>query len=101
MSEIGGDPGRAAARAGEARIEVYSGRYCGYCVRAKQLLKARGLDFIEHDVDADPMGRVKMMERSDGRRTLPQIFIDGRGIGGFAELYQLDRSGELERLLKG
>jgi len=65
------------------------------------LLKARGLVFIEHDVDADPQGRLKMIERSAGRRTLPQIFIDGRGIGGFAELYQLDRSGELDRLLAG
>jgi glutaredoxin 3 len=101
MSEAGSGRAHADVPATGARIEVYSGRYCGYCVRAKQLLKARGLAFIEHDVDADPDGRFKMMERSDGRRTLPQIFIDGRGIGGYAELYQLDRSGELERLLQG
>lgn len=101
MSKAGSDRAHEGAPAAAPRIEIYSGRYCGYCIRAKQLLKARGLTFIEYDVDADPLGRVKMMERSDGRRTLPQIFIDGRGIGGFAELYQLDRSGELDRLLKG
>ncbi len=93
--------GVAASAAPEPRIEIYSGRYCGYCVRAKQLLKARGLAFVEHDVDGDPQLRRLMLERSGGRRTVPQIFIDGRGIGGFAELYQMDRSGELTTLLQG
>jgi len=101
MSEAGSERACGEVAAAGTRIEIYSGRYCGYCARAKQLLKARGLDFIEHDVDADPQGRLKMIERSAGRRTLPQIFIDGQGIGGFAELYQLDRSGDLDRLLAG
>lgn len=100
MSESGSDRARAAAPAAGPRIEIYTGRHCGYCVRAKQLLKARGADFIEYDADIDPEVRRVMVERAGGRRTLPQIFIDGRGIGGFMELYQLDRSGELTELLQ-
>jgi glutaredoxin 3 len=100
MSESGNDRARAAAPAAGPRIEIYTGRHCGYCVRAKQLLKARGADFIEYDADIDLEARRAMTERAGGRRTLPQIFINGRGIGGFAELYRLDRSGELDELLQ-
>jgi len=82
------------------KIEIYSTRYCGYCVRAKQLLQARGLPFVEYFVDANPQARLLMMERADGRRSVPQIFINDRAIGGFIELYQLDKSGELARLVE-
>ena len=78
---------------------MYTARYCGYCVRAKQLLQAKGVMPIEYAIDGDDEARREMMARTGGRRTLPQIFINGQGIGGFIELYQLDRAGRLDDLL--
>ena len=80
-----------------ATIEVYSGGYCPYCLRAKSLLKQRGLEFTEYDVQADPKKRDEMLQRSNGARTIPQIFINDRHVGGCDELYALDRKGELEK----
>ena len=88
-------PGRS-----QAKVEIYTTRHCGYCVRAKQLLQARGVTFTEHAIDGDSEARRRMVERSGGRRTVPQIFIDDRTIGGFLELYQLDRDGQLHTLLR-
>ena len=79
-----------------ARVEVYTTPVCPYCVRAKRLLQARGISYEEIDVAADPELRDDVIRRS-GRRTVPQIFIDGEPIGGFDELAQLDASGELGR----
>jgi len=84
-----------------AKIEVYSGPFCPYCVRAKALLSRRQLPFVEYDVQADPGRREEMLARSDGARTIPQIFINDRHVGGCDELYALDRRGELERWLQG
>jgi glutaredoxin 3 len=80
-----------------ARIQMYTTEWCGYCVRAKALLKQRGLEFDEIRVDDDPNFRVKLQELT-GRWTVPQIVIDGRPIGGYSELWQLDRDGELKEL---
>jgi glutaredoxin 3 len=80
-----------------ARIQMYTTEWCGYCVRAKALLKQRGLEFDEIRVDDDPNFRAKLQEMT-GRWTVPQIVIDGRPIGGYSELWQLDRAGELEEL---
>lgn len=82
-----------------AKIEVYTGTYCPYCVRAKELFKKKGVDFIEIDVTDDDAGRLTMMERSNGRRTIPQIFINDQHIGGCDDLYALDAKGELDPLL--
>ncbi len=82
------------------RIVVYSTPFCGYCGAAKRLLASKGLEVTEIDVMFDPEQRRKMMEKSGGRRTVPQIFIDGRHIGGFDDLSALDASGELDRLLE-
>ncbi|MDX1455314.1 MAG: glutaredoxin 3 [Gammaproteobacteria bacterium] len=79
-------------------IEVYSSQFCGYCVHAKMLLQTRGLEFEEIRVDKEPERRHEMIERG-GQRTVPQIFIHGRPIGGFSELRQLDASGRLDELL--
>jgi len=79
-----------------ARVEVYTTLVCPYCVRAKRLLQARGIAYEEFDVGDDPDLRDDVIRRS-GRRTVPQIFIDGDPIGGFEELAQLDASGELGR----
>jgi len=82
-----------------AKVEMYTARHCGYCVRAKQLLQAKGVMLIEHYVDGDDEARHRMMERSGGRRSLPQIFINDQLVGGFMELYRLDQSGRLDDLL--
>jgi glutaredoxin 3 len=78
-------------------ITVYTTRWCGYCVRAKALLDARGLPYEEINLDDDPHFRQKLLERTGGW-TVPQILVDGRPIGGFAELWALDRAGGLDKL---
>lgn len=84
--------------AGEARIRIYGTAYCSYCMAARMLLKKKGLDFEEVFVDREASLRQEM-ESLSGKRSVPQIFVDGRPIGGFDELYALDRSGELDRML--
>ena len=80
-------------------VIVYSTGWCPYCVRAKALLERRGVPFREVRVDEDPAERATMLERSRGQRTVPQIFIGDRHVGGFDDLYALDKAGELDRLL--
>ena len=80
-------------------IEIYTTPFCAYCSRAKRLLKDKGAAFTEIDVLLDPVRRAEMMKRAEGRTTVPQIFIDGRSIGGSDELVALDASGELDTLL--
>jgi glutaredoxin 3 len=82
-----------------ARVEVYTTASCPYCVRAKRLLQARGIGYEEIDVGGDPELRAEVMTKSGGRRTVPQIFIDGEPIGGFDELAALDAAGELAGLV--
>jgi glutaredoxin 3 len=79
------------------QIQMYTTRWCGYCVRAKTLLQSRGLEFEEIFLDDDPAFRQRLLELT-GSWTVPQILIDGRPIGGYTELWQLDRSGELDKL---
>jgi glutaredoxin 3 len=81
-----------------AKVVMYTTQWCPFCVRAKALLKNKGVPFEEVDVSNDEAERTKMIETS-GRRTVPQIFIDDQPIGGFEELAALDREGELDRLL--
>ncbi len=82
------------------RIEMYSIEYCPFCSAAKALLKQKGLDYTNHDLSdlSDRDLRSKVLELS-GRTTVPQIFIDGRHVGGYTDLDALDRSGELDRLV--
>jgi glutaredoxin 3 len=80
-------------------IEMYSGDFCPYCVRAKSLLKKKGLEFTEYNVRRDPQRRSEMLERSAGARTIPQIFISGRHVGGCDELFALEKKGELDSWL--
>ncbi len=82
------------------RIELYGTEFCSFCAAARLMLKRKGLAYEDIIVSADPEARAEM-ERRSGRRTVPQIFIDGRAIGGFDELEALDKSGELDRLLGG
>jgi glutaredoxin 3 len=80
-----------------ATVQMYTTRWCGYCVRAKALLESREIAFEEIELDDDPGFRQRLLELTGGW-TVPQILIDGRPIGGYTELWQLDRSGELEDL---
>ncbi len=83
---------------GTGRVEIYTTRFCPYCMRARDLLQRKGIDFTEIPVDQDYEKRREMETRSE-RRTVPQIFIDGRHIGGFDDLHALDRTGGLDPLL--
>jgi glutaredoxin 3 len=78
-----------------ARVRVYSTQWCGYCVRAKALLESRGIDYEEISLDTDPAFRRKLFDLTGGW-TVPQILIDGRPIGGYTELWRLDREGRLD-----
>jgi glutaredoxin 3 len=82
-----------------AKVEIYTTQICPYCVRAKSLLKKKGVAFEEIDVSGDPELRQAMVERAGGRRTVPEIFINGRIIGGYDELKALDDAGQLDSLL--
>ncbi|MFY0693189.1 MAG: glutaredoxin 3 [Paracoccaceae bacterium] len=80
-------------------VEIYSSPLCGYCHAAKRLLSSKGISFQETDVLREPHLRSEMMERSQGGRTVPQIFINGEPIGGCDELYALEHAGKLDQLL--
>jgi glutaredoxin 3 len=82
-----------------ANVKVYTTLVCPYCIRAKALLKKRDVPYEEIDVSRDAEKREWLVVASGGRRTVPQIFIDDKPIGGSDELHALDRSGELEKLL--
>jgi len=77
---------------------MYTTEWCGYCVRAKQLLEKRGIEYEEVHMDEDPEFRQKLLDLT-GRWTVPQIFVDGRAIGGYMELSALDRTGGLDELV--
>jgi glutaredoxin 3 len=82
-----------------ATVEIYTTPMCPYCARAKRLLDRKGVAYSEVDLWQEPGRREEMLKRADGRRTVPQIFIDGRGVGGSDELHALEARGELDRLL--
>jgi len=84
-----------------AQIDIYTTRYCGYCTSAKALLSRKGVAFSEIDVTGDHEGRNRMVERANGRMTVPQIFIGQTHVGGYDELYALERAGKLDPLLRG
>jgi glutaredoxin 3 len=80
-------------------IVMYSTAWCGYCQRARNLLERKGVAVREVKIDEEPGERELMLQKSGGRRTVPQIFIGERHVGGYDELAALDRSGELDKLL--
>jgi glutaredoxin 3 len=83
-----------------SRIVLYTTPYCGYCHAAKRLLERKSHAFIEIDVSGDPALREEMIARASGRRTVPQIFIDGMHVGGYEELAALDRAAKLDPWLQ-
>ena len=82
-----------------AKVEIYSSIWCPFCYRAKRLLEQKGVDYKEIEVSDNPNLKSEMLSRSDGRYTVPQIFIDGKGIGGSDELVALDQKGKLDSIL--
>jgi glutaredoxin 3 len=80
-------------------VIMYSTAFCGYCQRARGLFERKGVAFREIKVDENAGERDVMLKRSGGRRTVPQIFIGERHVGGYDDLAALDRSGELDKLL--
>ena len=82
------------------KVQVYSKQHCAYCVRAKALLQKKGVTFEEVDVEHDDAKRVWLVEAS-GQRTLPQIFVDDRSLGGFSDIEALDQQGKLDPILRG
>jgi glutaredoxin 3 len=84
-----------------ANVEIYTWSTCPFCIRAKALLNKKGVDFTEYCIDGDEAARAAMADRANGRRSLPQIFIDGVHVGGCDDLHALDRQGKLDAMLAG
>jgi glutaredoxin 3 len=82
-------------------VEIYTTRFCPYCSTAKALLKRKGVDYKEIDLSSDWAQRDAMIERANGRMTVPQIFIGTTHVGGSDELHALERAGKLDALLAG
>ena len=83
-----------------SKVEIYTWQYCPFCIRAKNLLNQKNISFTEHKIDGDNDAREMMIKRANGRRTVPQIFIDNHGIGGCDELYKLEKENKLNEILK-
>ncbi|MBT8425481.1 MAG: glutaredoxin 3 [Silicimonas sp.] len=81
------------------KVEIYTSPFCGFCHAAKRLLTQKGVSFSEIDVARDPARRQEMMQRANGRHTVPQIFIGETHIGGCDDLFVLERLGKLDPLL--
>jgi glutaredoxin 3 len=82
-----------------AEVELYTTSWCPYCTRARTLLRRKGISFIDIDIDEDPRRRQEMIQRTGGRTSVPQIFIDGEHIGGSDDLVALDGAGRLDAKL--
>jgi glutaredoxin 3 len=83
-----------------AKVQLYTKRICPYCTSAKTLLKRKGVAYEEIDVENDDAKRTWLVETT-GQRTVPQIFVDGRPLGGFTEIDALDKQGKLDPILRG
>ena len=83
-----------------SKVEIYTWQYCPFCIRAKALLDQKGINFQEYSIDGDQEARSIMVDRANGRKTVPQIFINDEGIGGCEELYSLESSNQLDKLIK-
>ena len=83
-----------------ASVTIYTKATCGYCFRAKKMLEMKHVDFEEIAIDGDMARRAEMIQRANGRSTVPQIFIEGRHIGGCDDLFELEMDGKLDGLLK-
>lgn len=80
-------------------VEIYTWQFCPFCIRAKALLDKKGVEYTEYAIDGDEVAREQMAERANGKRSLPQIFISDRHIGGCDDIQALERQGELDSIL--
>lgn len=85
----------------QAKVEIYYWTTCPFCARARALLDKKGVDYIGYDITGDDAARTKMIERTGGPKSVPQIFIDDQHIGGCDDIHALDDDGKLDDLLKG
>ena len=82
-----------------AEVVIYTTNYCPYCTKVKLLFKKKGVNFTEIDLTNDEEGRLTLIEKAGGRKTVPQVFINGKHLGGCDDLYSMDAKGELDSLL--
>jgi glutaredoxin 3 len=82
-----------------ARVEIYTRAFCGYCSAAKRLLSGKGVEYEEYDLTLGGPKRAEMLERANGRTSVPQIFIDGVHVGGSDDIHALDHAGKLDSML--
>ena len=82
-----------------SKIEIYTWQYCPFCIKAKNLLNKKNIQFTEYKIDGDEAAREEMSLRANGRKSLPQIFINDEGIGGCDDLYELEKENKLDNLL--
>jgi glutaredoxin 3 len=92
-------PSSATPSSVPAKVEIYTWRFCPFCIRAKGLLDRKHVSYSEYAIDNDQVSRAAMVQRANGRTTVPQIFINNRGIGGYDELQELEQQGHLDVLL--
>ena len=83
-----------------AKIEIYTWTTCPYCRRAKALLDSKGVEYTEYNITGDEAARAKMVERTGGPKSVPQIFVDDKLIGGCDDIHALDAQGQLDSILK-
>jgi len=83
-----------------ATVEIYTWRTCPFCVRAKALLDKKGVEYTEYAIDGDEAARLKMAQRAQGRRSVPQVFINDQHVGGCDDLYALNAQGKLDPMLQ-
>ncbi len=83
-----------------AKVEIFTWKYCPFCIRAKSLLNQKNIRYQEYSIDGDEAARQLMSKKADGRNTVPQIFINGKGIGGCDELYALEENNQLDVLIR-
>lgn len=91
---IGRNPDRI-----KANVEIYTWQTCPFCIRAKMLLWWKGVNYTEYKIDGDDAARAKMSERANGRRSVPQVFINNEHVGGCDDIYALDGKGQLDPML--
>jgi glutaredoxin 3 len=82
-----------------ARVEIYTKMFCGFCAAAKRLLTEKGVEYEEYDITMGGEKRAEMLQRADGRSSVPQIFIDGTHVGGCDDLHALEETGKLDPML--
>lgn len=84
-----------------AKVDIYTTNNCPYCLRAKALLDNKGIKYTEHDLTNDDAARIALVEKSGGRKTVPQIFINDVAYGGFDDINKLNQQGKLDAILNG